>query len=309
MKQTLARLLSASTALACVAAGLATPMRADSAAASSSSDATAASSDVTTLEKFTVSDVPVDQQVLPTTHPVGSVFGDDRSILDTPRSVSVVNKAWMDDRNVKNAMDFAQFSPGVYSAAQYGIPGVPQIRGDLGQIYLNGQILPFSRNSTPLSFNGVESMDIVKGPGSAVYGPQGQGPGGYVNFVPKQPYFDHEHYDFTATWGDWVSGHSYSNPEYTIDFGGPLSEKLAYRVSYLGRYGDGFYLASKDETQDVYTALTYRLSSKTTLEWWAQGFATRTNEISGTNRVTQDFIWTGHYIAGPSIPVTSGPNA
>ena len=309
MKQTIARLLSTGAAFACVAAGLATPMRADTAAASSSSDATTAASDVTTLEKFTVSDVPVDQQVLPTTHPVGSVFGDDRSILDTPRSVSVVNKAWMDDRNVKDAMDFGQFSPGVYSAAQYGIPGVPQIRGDLGQIYMNGQILPFSRNSTPLSFNGVESMDIVKGPGSAVYGPQGQGPGGYVNFVPKQPYFDREHVDVSATWGGWTSGHSYSNPEYTIDFGGPLSDKLAYRVSYLGRYGDGFYLASKNETQDVYSALTYRLSSKTTLEWWAQGFATRTNEISGTNRVTQDFIWNGHYIAGPSVPVTSGPNA
>src|SRR5471032_3140508 len=139
------------------------------------------------LDKLTVSEVPLEEQILPTVRPIGSVFGDDRSIIDTARSVSSVNKAWMDDRMVKNSMDFMQFAPGVYSAADYGIPGVPQIRGDLAQIAVNGQLIPFSRNSVPLSFNNVEAMDIVKGPGSAIYGPQGEGAGGYVNFVTKQP--------------------------------------------------------------------------------------------------------------------------
>src|SRR5665213_1087432 len=159
------------------------------------SDSSVSDQKVTTLEKYTVSDVPITEQVLPTVRPISSVYGDDRSIIDIPRSVSSVNKAWMDDRQVKNAMDFGQFSPGVYASANYGIPGVPQVRGDYAQIYVDGQIIPFSRNSTSLSFNGVEAMDIVKGPGTAVYGPQGNGPGGYVNFVPKQPYFDHEHTD------------------------------------------------------------------------------------------------------------------
>jgi len=83
----------------------------------------------------------LEAQILPTVRPIGSVFGDDRSILDTPRSVTSVNKAWMDDRQIRNAMDFSQFSAGVYSAAQYGIPGVPQVRGDLAQIYINGQVI------------------------------------------------------------------------------------------------------------------------------------------------------------------------
>jgi len=215
----------------------------------------------------------------------------------------------MDDRQVKNAMDFGQFAPGVYAAADYGIPGVPQIRGDEAQIYVNGQQMPYSRNSTPLSFNGVEAMDIVKGPGTAVYGPQGNGPGGYVNFVSKQPFFDHDHFEADVTLGSWTSGHSYGNPQYTLDFGGPLSDKLAYRVSYLARYGDEYYVNAKDETQDVYTAITYRATKDLTFEWWGQGFATRTNEDSGANRVTQDFIWNGTYIAGPTIPATSGPLA
>jgi len=268
-----------------------------------------ADENVTTLEKYTVSDVPLSEQILPTVRPIDSVYGDDRDIIDIPRSVTSVNKAWMDDRQVKNAMDFGQFSPGVYAAADYGIPGVPQIRGDEAQIYVNGQQIPYSRNSTPLSFNGVEAMDIVKGPGTAVYGPQGNGPGGYVNFVAKEPYFDGEHMDISATLGTITSGHSYGNPQYTMDFGGPITDKLAYRVSYLARYGDEYYVNAKDETQDVYIALTYRMTKDLKFEFWTQGFATRTNEDTGANRVTQNFIWNGTYIAGPTIPATSGPLA
>jgi iron complex outermembrane receptor protein len=260
---------------------------------------------ITTLEKFTVSDVPITEQILPTVRPISSVYGDDESIIDIPRSVSSVNKAWMDDRQVKNAMDFGQFSPGVYAAADYGIPGVPQIRGDYAQVYVNGELIPWSRNSVPLSFNNVEAMDIVKGPGSAVYGPQGNGPGGYVNFVSKQPYFDHDHADISTTFGYWTSGHSYSNPEYTIDFGGPLSDKLAYRVSYLARYGNEYYLNAKDQTQDVYAALTYRANNNLKFEWWGQLYSDLTNEINGGNRVTEAFIKNGSYIAGPAIPSIS----
>jgi len=146
------------------------PVRAQAPSIASSDPAS--TGPITKLEQMTVSDVPLTDQVLPTVRPIDSVYGDGMSIIDTPRAVSSVNKAWMDDRMIKNAMDFGQFSPGVYSAADYGIPGVPQIRGDLGQVYVNGQLSLFSRNSTPLSFNGVEAMDVVKGPGTAVYGPR-----------------------------------------------------------------------------------------------------------------------------------------
>jgi outer membrane receptor protein involved in Fe transport len=273
------------------------------------SGSTTSGDKVTTLEKFTVSDVPISDQILPTVRPIDSVYGDDRSIIDIPRSVSSVNKAWMDDRQIKNSTDFGQFAPGVYSEALYGIPGVPQIRGDGAQVYVNGQLIPFSRNSVPLSFNGVEAMDIVKGPGTAVFGPQGDGPGGYVNFVAKQPYFDEYHADISATLGYWASGHSYSNPEYTIDIGGPLSDKLAYRVSYLARYGDEYYINAKNETQDVFVAATYTPFKDLKFEWWGQGFATRTNEITGANRISQNFIWNGDYIGGPTEVATSGPLA
>ena len=276
---------------------------------SSASAGTAADSNVTTLAKVTVNAVPIEDQVLPTVRSVGDVMGDDANVLDIPRSVSSVNAAWMRDRMVKNAMDLGQFAAGVYSAAQYGIPAVPFIRGDLAQMYVNGQIIPFTRNSTPPSFNGVESMDIVKGPGSAVYGPQGEGAGGYVDFTMKQPYFDRFHGDATVTYGSWTSGHSYSNPEASIDFGGPVSDKLAYRVSYLSRYGAGYYINDHDQTQDVYAAVTWLPTPSLKVDSWVQVYSDRTNEITGANRVTQQFLWNGSYIAGPASPTEVGPNA
>jgi iron complex outermembrane recepter protein len=258
---------------------------------------------VTELEKFTVSDVPVSDQVLPTVRPIGSVMGDDLSIIDIPRSVTSVNKAWMDDREVKNAMDFGQFAPGVYSVSAYGIPAVPFIRGDLAQIYMDGQIMPFDHNNIPTSFNAVEAVDIVKGPGSAVYGPQGEGTGGYVNFVTKEPYFDGNHTDITTVLDAWTSGHSYFDPSVTIDMGGPISNDLAYRVSFLSRYGDGYYRNNYNHTEDLYAALAYRPTSSLKLDWWVQGFFDQTTEIGGANRVTQQFIWNGTYVTGPSVPL------
>ncbi len=275
-----------------------------SAQTASTAPAATSSEPVTLLEKLTVSDVPLENQVLPTVRPIGSVLGDDRSIIDTPRSVSSVNKAWMEERGIKDAMDFGQFAPGVYSAAQYGVPATPQIRGDLGELYLNGQREKYSRNSVLPSFNGVEAMDIIKGPGSAVYGPQGQGPGGYVNLVTKQPYFDTQHTEFTTTQGYWTTGRSYYNPQWTLDTSGPISPTLAYRISILERDGDGYYLGTKNESHDIFAALSWKPTSSVTTDLWVQWYKNRFNEISGVNRVTQAQIDHQDYIAGS---VTGGP--
>ncbi len=258
------------------------------------------SGDVTILEKFNVSAVPIQEQILPTARPIGSVMGDAESILDIPRSVTSVNAEWMKERSIHDTMDLGQFSPGVYSPSEYGLACVPQIRGQLAEIYVDGQTTKFNRNSILPSFNGVEAIDIVKGPGSAVYGPQTDAAGGYINLVMKTPYFDATHGEIETTWGGWTSGHSYSNPEFQVDVGGPLSKDLAYRASYLSRYGDGYYQYSKNDTQDLYVALSYVPGKAVKLDWWAQYYYDRETSSPGFNRVTQDLLDNGVYIGGPS---------
>jgi outer membrane receptor protein involved in Fe transport len=256
--------------------------------------------DVTTLEQMNVSSVPIDQQILPTARPIGSVMGDAESILDIPRSVTSVNEEWMKERNIRDTMDLGQFAPGVYSPSEYGLAAIPQIRGELAEIYVDGQTTKFNRNSILPSFNGVEAIDIVKGPGSAVYGPQSDAAGGYVNLVMKTPYFDATHGEVEVNWEGWSSGHSYSNPEFQLDIGGPISSTLAYRISYLSRYGDGYYQFSKNDTQDLYTALDWVPNKAFKVEFWAQYYFDRETSSPGFNRVTQNLLDNGIYIAGPA---------
>lgn len=266
------------------------------------------------LDTVVVRDVPIEDSVMPTARPVTSVLGDERSIVATPRSVTLVTRAQMETRNISRTTDFQQLSPGVYTPSRYGLAGVPVIRGDLAEIYQNGQRTIYSRNSILPSFNGVEAMDIVKGPGSAVYGPQGQAPGGYVNLVTKAPYFDQFRGEITTKLGTYVpGGQSYFNPEWIVDVGGPLSDKLAYRVSYLGREAEGYYQNTEDNTFDLFAALTYRPSDKLTLDWTAQFYTSRFNEVIGINRVTQELIDDHVYNSGPVLfnafgqPIDQGP--
>ena len=58
------------------------------------------------LDKVVVEGLSLEETVLPTARPVESVMGDDRSILETPRSVSLVTKAQMEARAISRATDF-----------------------------------------------------------------------------------------------------------------------------------------------------------------------------------------------------------
>lgn len=144
----------------------------------------------------------------------------------------------------------------------------------------------------------------MHGPGSAVYGPQGNGPGGYVNFVTKVPYFDGFHGDIISRWGSYLpGGQSCLNPEWVMDVGGPVNAQLAWRVSYLGREAEGYYRNTKDNTQDIFGALTWRPNEVLTVDWNVQFFTSRFNEVVGINRVTQELIDDWLYIAGPVKPI------
>ena len=277
-------------------------------------DASGAVAPPEATEAIVVRDVPLDLDILPTARPVESVLGDQRGILETPRSVTLVTRAQMEARSISRTTDFQQLSPGVYTPSRYGLAGVPVIRGDLAEIYWNGQRTIYSRNSILPSFNGVEAMDIVKGPGSAVFGPQGQGPGGYVNFVTKAPNFDRLRGEVLTKWGTFVpGGQSFFSPEWTLDVGGPINEELAFRLSYLGREAEGYYQNVEDNTQDIFGALTWRPSDVFTLDWNAQFYTSRFNEVIGINRVTQELIDNRIYNAGPvrrnafGQPIEEGP--
>ncbi len=256
---------------------------------------------VTLLDKFLVVGVADADQIMPTVRPISSVMGDMRSVLDTPRSVSSISKQLMEQVRIKSVTDFSQFAPGVYTASRFGLASTPMMRGDLAEVYFDGQRAKYSRNSVMPSFNGVEALDIVKGPGSAVYGPHSNGAAGYTNFVTKRPYFDRPRTELSLSYNAFTADHDFANVEWSADTGGPLGADTAYRLSYLGRAGETYYQNTADNTQDLFVALTHKFSPTLTLNWWAQGNHQDYNEVPGFNRVTPALIEHETYIAGAAV--------
>ena len=268
------------------------------------------------FDRFVVTGVPLEQSVNPLTRETSSVMGDARGPLDTPRAVSTITAALVNERAVHGLRDILEYSPGAYAPSSYGELTMPYIRGDVAEAYVNGQRRTNNEYGFLPSFNGVEAVDIVRGAGSAVFG-AGYLTGGYVNYETKQPKFSAAETTITARLGTWTTGGlSYLNGSVQVDSTAPVNDRLAWRFSYEGKGGDTFYSRNndKDDREDLFGALTWRPHRGLTLELNAQWMWQNTNETLGVNHVNQDLIDHGLYYTGLSadgfynpgpIPATS----
>ncbi len=266
---------------------------------------------VTTLPDFTVTGVPVEESVNPLTRETAAVTGDARGPLDTPRGVSTITSGLFNERQIHGVQEILLYSPGAYVGAAYGNITTPNIRGDIAETYLNGQRLSYNYYGTFPSFNGVEAVDLVRGPGSAVFG-AGYFTGGYVNYVTKQPKFSGPETIVTSRFGTWAPGNvSFTNGSVQIDTTAPVNDRLAWRVSYEAKGGDTFFRknGARDDRQDLFGAVTWRPSAGTTVEFNAQVFWQNAPETLGVNRVNQDLVDHALYYTGISAdnPGFPGP--
>ncbi len=241
--------------------------------------------------------------------PINSSTGDARDVFDTPRAATSLDAAWLAQQGVTSLADLAAYAPSAYAPSSYGLLTTPVIRGDTAESYLNGQRLSYSNYGYLPSFNGVEAADLVRGPGSAVFG-AGHQLGGYVNYTSKRPAFDGPHTTVTATLGTWVpsgsAGGSFAHATWQLDTTAPVSDRLAWRFSYEGEGGKTFFRRDgvKDDREDFFAALIWKAAPALTIEASAQVFWQNTPEALGVNRVTQALIDDGSYLAGsPSAPV------
>ncbi len=261
------------------------------------------------LDKLVVTGVPIEQSVNPLTRDLSTVMGDSRSILDTPRAVSSITEALLNERGIHGVREFIAYTPGGYASASYGLATTPNLRGDTAETYINGQRRSYNLYGFLPSWNGIEAVDIVRGPGSAVFG-AGFFSGGYVNYVTKAPKFSGRETTVTTRLGTIVpGGGSYLNASVQIDTTAPISDKLAWRVSYEGKGGDTFYQKNgvKDDREDLFVALTWKPAPGRTFAFNAQWEWQNWPEILGVNRPNQDLIDHGIYYQGVSPDLYSGP--
>jgi outer membrane receptor protein involved in Fe transport len=252
--------------------------------------------EVVFLGRLEVTTVPLEEQVLPTARPFGSVYGLDLSVLETPRSATVVTAAQLQAVGLRDPSDFARLTSSSYTDAAFGNPNVPRFRGEFADLFYNGARNSFTvnGNGAPVSFNSVEAVNIIKGPSSVVQG-AGAGVGGVIDLVTKVPRFDR----FQGSVS--VEAASYDEYRWSLDFGGPISDKAAYRVSYAGEESEGFYLNRSFDQHSLFAAVRFLVSPTTTWDINTEVVHTDYTENVGINRVNQGLIDNGTYLTGAPV--------
>lgn len=266
--------------------------------------APAPSESVTVLEKFIASERMIESTtLLPTSRPVDSLYGFSRSLLDTPRGVSVLTPELLSQRNIKDVYDLPSVVPGATVTNYYGVPGIPTTRGLFTSIYFNGMQRVWNRNGYPTSFGSLESMDYVRGPAPGHY--SAASPGGFVNFVPKSPYFDKHRGSVKASLG------AYNEFNVQADTGGPFligKTPVAYRLSLTNQQADSYYHGIKNDYFSAYGSIKAKLSETVSIYAGGEYYRHRSKENPGWNRVTQDLIDNDNYIYGSPLNDLTQPS-
>ncbi|HUG10631.1 MAG TPA: TonB-dependent receptor [Opitutaceae bacterium] len=213
---------------------------------------------------------------------------------NVPRSLERIGSDKLRDLDVRRIEDLAPFVAGATNATIYGIAGVPFIRGDLGDVAQNGQRRAFNRNAFPVSFNSVESVDVVAGAAPVVLG-YATGTGGMANFVTKSPISGVTRTTVTVSAGSWDDYRA------QIDTMAPLSETLSWRFSLERAHADGFHRLADSDSWNGHLALAWRPSDRARWDLSFEAYYVNFVENPGTNRPTQALIDRGEYITGSSV--------
>jgi iron complex outermembrane receptor protein len=158
----------------------------------------------------------------------------DVPVEEQPYSVSVIDRTFIEDTGAKNIQDALLYTPGVYAGA-FGFDtriDSAKVRGvDAGR-YVDGLRQMYgSYNSVRTNVYALESIEVLKGPSSTLYG---QGDlGGIINAVSKLP---------KAEQGGevWMQYGTFDRKQVAVDVTGPATRNgdLLYRVVALGRDSD-----------------------------------------------------------------------
>jgi len=254
------------------------------------------------LDEIVVNGIKRGDLIMPTTVTSNSAYGLDLGVMDTPRNNTVLSKAQLDALNVQNPGGFSYLTASAYSDASFGQPNVPRIRGQYADIFYNGMRDSFTLNGygAPISFNMVDSIDIVKGPAS-VQGGAGSGVGGSIDITTKMPSMS----KFAGAFD--LEFDSQQKRIAGFDVGGPLASNVAGRISFTSNDSGSYYNDMYFHQQSIYAALVTEITPNYTISLNGDFVDTRYRENDGINRVNQALINNGTYLTGaPPLSSVSG---
>ena len=163
------------------------------------------------------------------------------SIMENPQPISIVTHEIIEQQQAKQLSDVLQNVNGLYITSSRG--NSQDSFGGRGFILGNDNIF---KNGTRVNsgvfpeVSGLERVEVLKGANAMLYG--NTATGGIVNMITKKPRFN-----FGGSIG--LNGGSWNSYKPTVDFYGPLSDKIAFRLNGAYEYADSF--------RDVVTSSKY----------------------------------------------------
>ncbi|EJN07285.1 TonB-dependent siderophore receptor [Bradyrhizobium sp. YR681] len=220
-------------------------------------------------------------------------------LIETPQSLSVVTKKELEDRNVQTLKDAVNYTPGVTTSAFGYDPRFDSfyIRGfdaTYTGIYRDGLRQAGGNFVIPkIEPYGLESVSILRGPASGLYGLGS--PGGIVDVTTKRP---------TQTpFGEvQLQAGNYDRYQGAFDVGGPVpgSDQLYYRLTGLFRDAKTWFPGNDDDRAYIAPALTWKPNLDTTFTILGEYQTSRTAASIGNAR-TADGKLTNIYSNDPAF--------
>lgn len=212
----------------------------------------------------------------------------DTPLIEVPQSVSVVTREELNDRNVQTLTDAVAYTPGVRTGQSGYDPRYDafSIRGfdvTYNGIYRDGLRLPGANMSIfKVEPYGVESVTVLRGPSSALYGLGS--PGGLVDITSKRP--------TEQAFGEVeVQGGNYDWWQGQFDIGGPLDKDgtWLYRLTGVLRDADSpnVYNGGTNDMTFIAPALTWKPNEDTRITFLGE------YQKSETPASLPYFGWTG----------------
>lgn len=254
---------------------------------------------VVELENYITVGARIDPTGVVPSEPLDSVFGFDMSLLEIPRSVSVLGDELMGSYGIESALDVARVVPSTFTTSIFGINGNVNIRGVTSDTYFRGVKRLENTQLFPSPITAMSRLEVVRGPPSPLHGPGKVG--GYTNFVPKSARASTGKYLETWTGKAVVTVGSYDKKSAAAEVGGPFrlrSRSGGYYVYANVEDSNTYYENVPFKQRILQSSFDYELSPTLRVEFGQMYQFWGGTELAGWNRVTQDLVDTGMYNAG-----------
>ncbi len=231
-----------------------------------------------------------------------SSFGFDKSVVETPRSVSVIDSEAIELFGLSAVEDLVQFVPGVFTTTRFGIQGSIDVRNVSADTYFRGMKRVNLQGHARSVLAAMDSIEVIKGPPSPLYG-MGK-IGGYTNMIPKSGRADGGAYmTGSSGFSQFIAG-SYDRQEFSAGIGGPM--RIADR-------NGGYYVYALIEDSGTFSRDVdvgqKMLQGAVSVEEFAgpfrldAGINYQRSRTQGalTHRLTQELIDEGRYVRGTPL--------